>query len=152
MKNGKKIISTLISRFQLYPLIKHKCYQKFIHLLPPRFQQAIAFVYIENETLFVALSHPGYKMELNYNQDLFKSLLRTFTQNDPECKEYHAKRVIFFNSKYHQPKQTPTDTVPYYYELSTGEFQTDIQNSEIKEQFEQIKELIIQNSKRQNEQ
>ena len=91
-------------------------------------------------------------MELNYNQDLFKSLLRTFTQNDPECKEYHAKRVIFFNSKYHQPKQIPTDTVPYYYELSTGEFQTDIQNSEIKEQFEQIKELIIQNSKRQNEQ
>lgn len=152
MKSGKNIITTLIGKFQLYPLAKHKCYQKFISLLPPRYQKAIAFVYIKNQTLFIALSHPGYKMELNYNQDLFKTILRTFTQNDPECQGYDANKVVFFNSKHHTPKPKETSTIPYYHEMSSGEFQTQLENSSLQEQFEYLKAIIKTNLERQNEQ
>lgn len=151
MKNSKNILSSLVGTLHFYPLTKHKCFQKFIALLPPRFQKAIAFIYIENKTLFVALAHPGYKMELNYNKDLFKSLLQTFTNSDQECQNYSANKVVFFNSKYHMQKQTATDTIPYYHELSTGKFETTLKDTKLKEQFETIKELIQKNIQSQNE-
>ncbi|HIC78052.1 MAG TPA: hypothetical protein EYP02_02605, partial [Sulfurovum sp.] len=72
MKKAHTIISHISNLPEFKLLKKHYCYQKFISLLNPRFKKAIAFVYIRDETLFVALSHPGFKMELNYNKDLLK--------------------------------------------------------------------------------
>ena len=73
MKTSRTVLDKLTSSVQFKPLGAHKCYAKFLSLLPQHLQKAIAFVYIKNETLFIALKHPGFKMELNYNKDLLKS-------------------------------------------------------------------------------
>jgi len=114
--------------------------------LPPRFKQAIAFIYIKDNTLFLALSHPGYKMELNYNKDLFKSLLETVQKYAPECTKYQADSVVVFNSKFHTPKnEDRADTIPYYNELSSGEFWMEFDDDKLREKFEKSRELIMRN-------
>ncbi len=146
MKNSNSILSLITNMSQFSSLTQHSCYQKFMALLPPRFQQAIAFIYIKNETLFIALSHPGYKMELNYNKDLFKDLLETVQKYAPECKEYHAKEVVLFNSKFYtQDNDDKTETIPYYSELSSGDFDFEFDDDKIKEKFNRSKELIAKN-------
>ena len=112
-------------------------------LLPPRFQKAIAFIYIKNDTLFIALSHPGYKMELNYNKELFKELLATLRMHAAECKTHTADKVVFFNAKYHNSEEKKkSDTVPYYSELSSGDFTIDLDNEALKQKFLYTKTLI----------
>ncbi len=143
MKSSKQILSLLTHQPQFGSLTQHTCYQKFMALLPPRFQKAIAFIYIKNDTLFIALSHPGYKMELNYNKELFKELLATLGTHTPECKKYTAGSVVFFNAKYHSIQERPDeDTVPYYQELSSGTFEVTSDNEALKKKFLHTKTLI----------
>lgn len=143
MKSSKQILSLLTHQPQFGSLVQHGCYQKFMALLPPRFQTAIAFVYIKNRTLFIALAHPGYKMELNYNKELFKTLLATLREHAPECREQLADSVVLFNSKYHMPKEADRhDTIPYYHELSCGDFETVCDNEALEKKFLHTKSLI----------
>lgn len=115
-------------------------------LLPKKFQNAIAFIYIKNRTLFIALSHPGYKMELNYNKELFKELLATLRQHAPECQEHIADEVVLFNSKYYKPKEkNESNTVPHYSELSSGDFEIMLDDEKLREKFLHSKEIILHN-------
>ena len=149
MKSSKQILSHLSNMPQFGSLVQHTCYQKFMALLPPRFQKAVAFIYIKNRTLFIALSHPGYKMELNYNKELFKELLATLRQHTPECREQVAEEVILFNSKFHTPTEKEhSDTVPYYSELSSGTFELDLEEKELKEKFLHTQKIIEENLNR----
>ena len=146
MKNASSILSHISYQPQFKSIRKHVCYRKFIQLLQPKFQKAIAFVYVKNSTLFVALSHPGYKMELNYNRDLLKSILNMISDNDKECKDMRVSSVVVFNSKYH--KQIPKEDIktdPKYMELSTGEFTIESSDRDIIERFEAIKKQILNN-------
>ncbi|MEA3418594.1 MAG: hypothetical protein U9Q90_04265 [Campylobacterota bacterium] len=146
MKNARSILSHLTHQPQFRSLRKQSCYRKFIHLLPPKFQQAIAFVYIDKATLFIALSHPGYKMELNYNRDLLKSVLTMMGEHDPECSEMKAEKVVIFNSKYHSsvPKEHPS-TDPKYTELAKADFTVQTDDVTLREKFEIIKKRILAN-------
>lgn len=118
--------------------------------LPPRFQKAIAFFYIKGDTLFGGLSHPGYKMELNYNKDLVKSLLKEIIKVDIGCRDIfeNIKKVEFFVSKFHTPAPLieSKDTDPKYRELATGEFTLNVSDKELKELFERIKDTIELNN------
>ena len=146
MQKVSTILSHLTHQPQFKFLLKHTCYQKFIELLPPKFKKAIAFVYIDNNTLFVALSHPGYKMELNYNKDLLKSLLNMMGKYTPSCNQLTANNVIIFNSKLHTPKPKPSlPTDPRYNELSSGDFQIFSKDTQLLDKFEAIKKIIIKN-------
>ncbi|MCH9739544.1 MAG: hypothetical protein K0U38_01700, partial [Epsilonproteobacteria bacterium] len=73
MKRANAILKHIHHLPEFKSLQSHYCYQKFISLLNPRYQKAIAFVYVRQNTLFIALSHPGFKMELHYNKDLLKN-------------------------------------------------------------------------------
>ena len=73
MEKVSTILSHLSNIPQFRSLKQQYCYRKFINLLSAKYQKAIAFVYIKDETLFVAVTHPGFKMELNYNRDLLKA-------------------------------------------------------------------------------
>jgi endonuclease IV len=143
-----KKASTILSHIQSLPEFKllksHYCYQKFISLLNPRFKKAIAFVYVRDDTLFVALSHPGFKMELNYNKDLLKSLLTMLAKSDEKCKDMKASKVILFNSKHLSiiKEETIESTVPYYRELALGEFTIESEDEELQEAFNKIKKSI----------
>jgi hypothetical protein len=144
MKKASIILSHLTNQPQFKVLKQESCYKKYISLLGVKWQKAIAFIYIKENTLFVAVTHPGFKMELNYNRDLLKSVLTQLSSIDPACEMMKADKVVVFHSKYRSiVKEVPEEsTVPYYSELSTSEFIIENQDEEIKEKFEQIKEQI----------
>ncbi len=137
------ILSHLSSLPQFKVLKQQECYQKYISLLSPKWQKAVAFVYIKEETLFIAVTHPGFKMELNYNRDLLKSLLMQLNTHVSDCKMFTASKVVIFHSKYHAlpEDKVPEVTVPYYEERAEGNF-TLPQDDVLKESFERIKALI----------
>ena len=148
MKNVSSILSHLTYQPQFKSLRKHTCYRKFIQLLPRKFQQAIAFVYLDKATLFVALSHPGYKMELNYNRDLLKSVLTMLGEYDKTCRHMSAENIIIFNSKYHTPApEEPLLTDPKYHESAQADFFIQSDDHAIREKFESIKKRILDNRK-----
>jgi len=146
MKTSQTILNTLTGHATFRPLSAHRCYGQFLGMLPPRFREAIGFVYVRNRTLHVALRHPGYKMELNYNQELLKSLLATLGEHQPECAHLRADRVVLFVSRYASSSVTGTDneeSVPYYTELAEGTFVNRTETPELHEQFEQLRRTIL---------
>ena len=147
MKKASTVISHIRNLPEFKLLKKHYCYQKFISLLSPRFQKAIAFVYIKEETLFVALSHPGFKMELNYNKNSLKEILTMLAKVDVKCKNMRASKVILFNSKHISiiKEQKIESTVPYYEEMAWGEFDIESEDKELREAFNKIKKSIDNN-------
>ncbi|HFQ62059.1 MAG TPA: hypothetical protein ENK39_07170 [Epsilonproteobacteria bacterium] len=144
MKKASSILSHLRNQPQFKFLKQQVCYKKYLALLTPKYQKAIAFIYIKNETLFIAVTHPGFKMELNYNRDLLKSVLTQLSSHDTECEMMQAKDVIIFHSKYHpvEKEKIAISTVPYYNELASSEFEIQSEDSELIVKFEQIKEQI----------
>ena len=119
--------------------------------MPPRFANAIAFFYIKNNTLFGGLSHPGFKMELNYNKDLINNLLNQLTIIDLECAEIFkdVKKIEFFVSKFHTlPPKITTNTDLKYNELANGNFNIEAKDTDILKIFNKIKEDIIKNNER----
>jgi hypothetical protein len=144
MKNSSMILSHLTNQPQFRFLKQQGCYKKYISLLGAKYQKAIAFVYIKDETLFVAVTHPGFKMELNYNRDLLKSVLTELGKHDKACEMMQAKKVVVFHSKYHKIEEKMVDesTVPYYNELASTDFDIESEDEDIIEKFEAIKEQI----------
>jgi endonuclease IV len=144
MKKAHTILSHIRNLPEFKLLKSHYCYQKFISLLSPKFKKAIAFVYLRDDTLFVALSHPGFKMELNYNKDLLKSLLSMLAQSDEKCQNMKASKVVLFNSKHLSivKEKEIESTIPYYAELAQGEFTIQTQDKELKDAFTKIKASI----------
>ena len=137
------ILSHLSSLPQFKVLKRQECYQKYLSLLSPKWQKAVAFIYIKKETLFIAVTHPGFKMELNYNRDLLKSLLIQLNTHVSDCKVLTASKVVIFHSKYHALPEDKVQevTIPYYEERARGDFT--LPNDDIlKESFERIKALI----------
>ena len=148
MKNASIILSHLSSQPQFRFLKQQVCYKKYISLLGTKYQKAIAFIYVKDDTLFIAVKHPGFKMELNYNKDLLKSVLTQLITHKKECEMMAASKVVVFHSKYHpMEKKTQTiSTVPYYSELASTEFTILTKDVELIEKFNKIKETITCNS------
>ncbi len=141
MKKVSVILSHLSNQPQFKVLKQQNCYKKYISLLGAKWQKAIAFIYIKNDTLFVAVTHPGFKMELNYNRDLLKSVLTQLTTHDQECEMLKAQKVVVFHSKYHtiEKNEGNATTIPYYNELASSDFDIYTEDTELKEKFEKIK-------------
>lgn len=147
MKNAHSILSHLSQQPQFRYLKRHECYQKYIKLLGQKYQKAIAFIYIKNETLFVAVTHPGFKMELHYNRELLKALLTQLASLDKDCNMLQADKVVIFHSKYHKlPDEIQNeDTVPRYSELASSAFEIATEDEALKEKFNALKILIEKN-------
>lgn len=144
MKKASVILSHLTNQPQFKSLKQHACYKKYISLLGAKWQKAIAFVYIQNDTLFVAVTHPGFKMELNYNKDILKGVLTQLSSYDKNCEMLKADKIVIFHSKYRSAfteRQTPS-TVPYYNELASADFNIASRDEALKAKFETIKEQI----------
>ncbi|SFV59123.1 hypothetical protein MNB_SV-13-152 [hydrothermal vent metagenome] len=143
MKNASLILSHLSSLPQFRLLKPQACYQKYISCLSQKWQKAIAFVYIKNEILYIAITHPGFKQELNYMKDSLRSVLRDLNKYDLNCKSMIANKVIIFHSKYHaipEEKSEPK-TVPYYQEQAQGVFEMP-KDEKLKDAFQRIQDMI----------
>ncbi len=147
MKNASTILSHLTNQPQFRYLKQERCYKKYISLLSIKWQKAIAFIYIKNHTLFIAVTHPGFKMELNYNRDLLISLLKQLTSLDEACKIMQADKVAVFHSKYRSivKEDASTSTIPYYNELSSSHFSIKSLDLELQKKFKQIQQTIKDN-------
>ena len=147
MKSAQTILSHLQGQPQFRYLKRHECYQKYIRLLSEKYQKAIAFVYVKQNTLYIAVTHPGFKMELNYNKEVLKDILSRFALSEKNCSMLQADKVVVFHSKYHKlPTQTEESaTVPHYYELAEGEFEICSDDAKLQEKFEAIKTSIKKN-------
>jgi hypothetical protein len=150
MKTSQSILNTLTSDPHFRPLRSHRCYRTFLQALPERFQQAIGFVYVRNGVLYLALRHPGYKMELNYQKDLFLSLWKQLLKQEQRCEKLAADSVILFNSKYTtlSGPEVNEETIPYYHELAEGSFEDASTNPALHAQFERLRALIRQSRQR----
>ena len=144
MKKAHTILSHLANQPQFRFLKQQACYKKYISLLGVKYQKSIAFVYVKAHTLFIAVTHPGFKMELNYNKDLLKSVLTQLVKYDDTCKTMTASKVIIFHSKYHKIEEDSVDksTVPYYNELASADFNIKSKDEDIIKKFNAIKERI----------
>jgi len=144
MKKASIILSHLRNQPQFKVLKQESCYKKFISLLGAKWSKAVAFIYIKNNTLFVAVTHPGFKMELNYNKDLLKSLLTQLSSLDSKCKMMQADHVAVFHSKFSPIKKEKADisTVPYYHERSSAEFDIESLDEDLQNKFKEIKAVI----------
>jgi hypothetical protein len=147
MKKASTILSHLSDQPQFKVLKQQACYTRYLSLLSAKYQKAIAFIYIKNDTLFIAVTHPGFKMELNYNRDLLKSVLTQLGNHDKHCPMMKAKEVVVFHSKYHPVKkeEAKIETVPYYHELGSTNFEIKTEDQELIEKFEKIKKQITCN-------
>ncbi len=148
MKKANDILNGVISRPNFKSIHKYSCLNKLLALLPARYQKAIAFFYIRNNTLFGGLSHPGYKMELNYNKDLVKSLLKEISLVEQSCSALfeQIENVEFFVSKFHtKPPTIRANNDPKYKELAKGEFEILTSHQELHSIFQRIREDIIKN-------
>ncbi|MFT7823593.1 MAG: hypothetical protein ABXS92_02405 [Sulfurimonas sp.] len=112
-----------------------------------KYQKAIAFVYIKNRTLYIAVTHPGFKMELNYNKEVLKDILSQFIAIEKNCSLLQADKVAIFHSKYHKlPDRTDrSSTVPHYFETASGEFEIHTSDQKLQEKFRNIKTSIEKN-------
>jgi len=144
MKKASVILSHLSNQPQFKYLKQEGCYKKYISLLGAKWQKAVAFIYIKNDTLFIAVTHPGFKMELNYNRDLLKSLLTQMAALDPACEMMKAEKVVVFHSRYRSivKEEAKESTVPYYTELSSADFDITKLNEALKAKFEETQRLI----------
>ena len=144
MKKVSMILSHLTNQPQFRYLKQESCYKKFISLLGAKWQKAVAFIYIKNDTLFVAVTHPGFKMELNYNKDLLISLLKQLSSLDTACEMMKASKIAIFHSKYRSILQDEPEasTVPYYNELASPDFSIESEDEEIRAKFEEIRKRI----------
>jgi len=143
MKTAQSIISHLSNQPQFRLLKTNRCYQRYISMLSKQHRVGVAFVYIKNNTLFIATNHPAFKMELDYNKDLLISLLKTLHRYDKECPMMKANKVIVFESKFHKKNQEEKkETIPYYEERANGYFKIP-NDDELKDRFEKIRENII---------
>jgi len=153
MKTSQTILNTLTGSSHFRALQSHRCYRRFLSALPERFQQAIGFVYVRNNILYLALRHPGYKMELTYQKDLFLGLWTQMLKQNKGCGELTADSVILFNSKYRSVSADPESekTIPYYYELAEGTFENASSNPDLQKQFERLRAIIRRNRRRDDD-
>jgi hypothetical protein len=135
----------LIRQHQFAPFVKFSCYSKFLSLLPPRFKNAINYITAKNNTLLIALSHPGFKIEIDNNRDLLKSLLKDISKHDSSCNFSNINSIMTFISSFNAQSELndkQNKTIPYYDELSEGEFDTDHIDNDLKAIFDRIKRDI----------
>lgn len=107
-------------------------------MLPPRFREAVLFMYVKNKTLFFALNHPGLVMEFNYNLGLIKDLLKKFDFSalgevrDVKCFASHKARQ----------REEAVEESYTYTEHAEGVFENHITDSKLHDKLEEIRSVI----------
>jgi hypothetical protein len=148
MKNTQTILSHLSNFPQFKNLKQQNCYSKYIKLLSQKYQNAIAFVYIRHKVLHIALKHPGFKMELQYNKTTLLEIAHTFASLSEACQHFHVEDLVIFHSKYYPLKSQKMErtTIPHYTELATANFTIESTDEDIIKKFEAIKRTITCNN------
>ena len=144
MKSTQAILKNLRNHTPLRRLKQSDCSQRFLSQLPSRFAQAVAFAYVRNGRLHLALRHPGYKMELLYHRTLFRDLWNTLIRTENDCAAPAVTDVILFVRRPAHPSRSVARprTVPHYAERANGAFHNRSTHPKIRERFERMRAII----------
>lgn len=145
MKKAESIISHLFDQPTFKNITRAKCLDLLLtHALPERLRKFIAFSYLRNDILFIAITHPGLKMELYYKRNLLKNVLTMLQKSSPKCEIIKFSDIRIFITK-QAGKPTAEDTVPRYTEHASGEFENLARDESVQQKFETIREIICKN-------
>ncbi|MDE5925636.1 MAG: hypothetical protein K2N75_00010 [Helicobacter sp.] len=150
MKNVSEVLSHLFST---------PCYQKyyevsqlnqFIRLLPLSIKGGIAFGYIKNDILFLALKHPAFKQEFYHKISLLKQLLKTYQKEKSSLTNVQDIQYFVTYNAYHKEVELrqENEVAQCYGELARGNFTNYAKDAEIFEIFENIRQAILQNQEK----
>lgn len=144
MKKAETIISHLLKKPTFQNAAKAECLELLItHALPKNLSRFVSFCYIKNDSLFIAITHPGVKMELYYKGNLLKSILVMLKKTNPKCQMLAFSDIkVFTTNKI--DREVDENTVPRYYEHSQAAFENLAVDEKLHAQFEQIRAQIKQ--------
>lgn len=154
MKSAKDIISH-IKRDPLYNNLNE--ISEFFGLFSDKDKKLIAFIYIKEADLMIALKHPLGLQELKRDSSInfIKYLLNIYTKHNPTSKLAQIQNIKFFVAdkymkKIQALKSVPKEDIAPAYEPSFGKFQNRMKNIEIYQIFEEIRKIILANRRDQN--
>ncbi len=142
METSKNIINHVLNK-PLYSKVKQiKCFNRLKELLPIRLQRGIVFIYKKDKTLTLVLSHPSFKMELNYKLYLIKIWLKELKKIDNNCQGLDIETVKTLVTNRGIDKKNKRKIVSFYVDKSDGDFENLAIDKNIKNLFEKIKKTI----------
>jgi len=144
MKTIETILEHIISKPEFKPLQKHICYRNFTKILTPRIRKGIEFIYLRDDTLFIAISHPAHKFHIDSNIDSLKSILKQFVKYQNQCSWMEVTQIKTFITKLMiKEKRVRKQSDPKYTEPSRASFNIFTEDDEIRRGFEEIRKSII---------
>ena len=134
-----KKVNDILKHLQYSPAFKkinsNKKLDNLIEILPLKLKKGIKFAYIKNNILFFVLTHPVYKMEFKYNQEIIKSLLK-------KANITNASDVQFFITNKIEKQEIKELKKPIFQERSHAIFGNNIQDKNLNKKFEEIRDII----------
>lgn len=152
MKSTKDIISH-IRKDPLFASMSDRI--EFMRLLPINWRRIIAFIYVREGDLMIALKHPLGLQELKRDSNIkfIKELLSLFVRSYPACEFSAVKEIKFFVADRVMSRRRAQiykahlrlDGEALSLERAKGEFKNKIQDPQIYRAFEEIRGLILAN-------
>ena len=152
MKSTKDIISH-IRKDPLFASMSDRI--EFMRLLPINWRRIIAFIYVREGDLMIALKHPLGLQELKRDSNIkfIKELLSLFVRSYPACEFSAVKEIKFFVADRVMSRRRAQiykahlrrDGEALFLERAKGEFKNKIQDPQIYRAFEEIRGLILAN-------
>jgi hypothetical protein len=144
MKTPNQILSHLKHQPQFSKLARFECIKKIKSLFSPHLQKMIRYGYINQNTLFFVLNHPGAKQEFDNIIDSIKMPLKLYPPQ--ECSESSFDDIKAYVS--YKPANTLKPHITpklIYSEKSKAAFSNTIKDKKLFEHFETIRKKIESN-------
>ncbi len=120
------------------------CIGKIKKLLPPTLAAGVESAYIKNDTLFFLLENKTLEFEANYKLNSLTQLLKEFCAFDPECKELVFSKIKAYSKA--KPPKPQIKTTFLEKDRSSGSFENNFKNEELRMRLEKIREQIVKNA------
>ena len=138
MKNIKDILTHIKYSPEFKKINTQSVLLKLIELLPLNLRRGVLFAYTKQQTLYFVVTHPVFKDEFKYSENLIRDLLkklhlanideiRCFVTNKKSVKdEFQYEKIV----------------IEKYNERSNAVFENNIEDKELYKIFEDIRETI----------
>jgi hypothetical protein len=142
MKDSKNILKHMDFPYKNI-LVRHRCLNLLISLLPPVYHKYIKHSYLKENTLFIITTHQGINRELFFKLDMIKSILKIIQTQKNICLDIKIEQLRTFTDN--TPIKRPTHSkIIKFYIKNVKDFENKAQNPTIKKKFEEIKEILKQ--------
>lgn len=145
MKTGEQIVSQLMTPFGRR-WQDRRCIKALLLFLPFSMTRSVRYAKFQENTLVIALDSSASKMEFYQKRSVIKAIFKKLKEQSASCKDREIDDFRFFILP-PEPKPMP-ETEPFFYELSSGEFENRATNKEIYKMIEEIREIIKRRKKR----